>query len=990
MSASAFKMTGINFTVARQLLDSIPLSDRNRISDECAKLKDLIDELDPSNPNYLTLSEHRTAVLEERVGTIFKDIELKLHPDCLRPSEMIKKQLEALDHLVDKLSILSAVELQKTVKNLHPDLKQKIYYAAWLASGAFKESGCGEEKLKKDPGILQRKFPQFFVTMEGTLLEQIGLDLRIELQRAVRKENIHSLQKISQDLGENVSAEEIRKEILALPERLQQALFEEATRLGLRGNICHSKIAILEDPNQLNAVRDILKPGDNIASQLADKERRSLDRLTKQRDDQKVAIFQTCLKEPKINPYQLQALFEALPESTKLRVPKPPYFGYGYHPKLYKTLGTHYDSEHRRTIFRVYAPHARDIRLNLTAWSHIEHSLCMDKKKGGVWEVATEHAQPGRSYHFMIVGKDGGVPFKKIDPFAFGNIIHSREKGNENHESMVRDIRKKFPWTDEGWMSHRVGIYPDKMPMAIYEIHPPTWKKQLNGDPLNWRALAPELAAYCIEMGYTHVELMALFEHPQPISMGYQITSFFALNSEMGSIEDLQHFVNDLHKQGIGVIADWVPAHFANDQFSLHLFDGSPLFEDDNPAFVGHPEWGTYEFDFKKQYTKDFLASNLNFLLKKFHFDGVRVDAVQSMLELNYGRPPGTRLNKHGNGINLDAKKFLRHVNRYIHSKYPGTLMIAEEAMGFPNLTRPETKKGVHTKKRGVDFDMTWHMGFVNQILENYFKIPPHLRKWHYSTFTKTVQEVDGNEDSRTRGKVVLPISHDENANGKGTVWTRMAGNSDPDKFANGRLLLAYQLLRGGGPILDFMGNEILQKEEWHYRLKKGLASEEERKKAAVQWEALDPSFDGSIYHRGARESRRALLHLYRNNSGLQDQTDAGLSWIDGNDSEHCVLSIHRRGNGQQFACVFNSSDKDLSDYKIPLPNASYAPELNRLIDVREVYNTDDTLFGGLGRKNTYVEIVRDPSTRRPTHLKLRLPPFTALLLEERFSSAWF
>jgi 1,4-alpha-glucan branching enzyme len=404
-----------------------------------------------------------------------------------------------------------------------------------------------------------------------------------------------------------------------------------------------------------------------------------------------------------------------------------------------------------------------------------------------------------------------------------------------------------------------------------------------------------------------------------------------------------------------------------------------------------HPQWGTYEFDFKKQYTWDFLGSNLNFLLKKFHLDGIRVDAVQSMLNLNYGRPGGTRLNVYGDGENLDAKAFLRNINTYIHKEYPGTFMIAEEAMGFPNLTRPVTERGNQTKTRGVGFDLAWHMGFMHNAL-GYFSTPPSFRDQTYSIFTATVKSVDYNEDSRPRGKVILPFSHDENANGKGTIFTKMGGNSNPDKFANGRLLLAYQLLRGGGPILDFMGNEILQTEEWHGRLIKGLSSAIERKKAAVQWEELDLQFDANAgYHRGAQESRKVLLHLYHNNPGLHDQTDAGISWIDAKDSEHCVLSFHRRGRDhqsgrvQQFACIFNSSDRDLKNYEIPLPDSSCAPELDDLIGVREVYNTDDLAFGGLGRKNTYVGIICDSSTSRPTHLKLRIAPFSALLLEEQF-----
>jgi 1,4-alpha-glucan branching enzyme len=900
MAISTVNNGKINFETANKFLESISLSNRQQVADEYVTLKSYVNELNPSGANYATLSEHRKSTLEKRIAKLFETIDLKLHPVHLRPSEMIQKQYDVVQTLMSRLP-LSPRELRAAVKELHPDLMQKIYYAVWLASGASPEDRSGHEDLKTS-GILQRKFPPLFAPIEGTLLEQIAFDLAMERERAVHKEK-----------------------------------------------------------------------GDNWR----------LEQLTQERDNHKKTIFEAFLKNPKMNNYQKQALFETLPDTVKPQVTQPPYYG-GFAPELYKTLGAHYDSGTGKTTFRVYAPNAREIKLRLTAWGNVEHVFQMIKKENGIWEVQTEHAKPGRSYYFMVVGKEGGSPFKKVDPFAFGNVIHSREL--DNHESVVRDIDKEFTWTDGAWMANRVNFNPEKAPMAIYEVHP-TWKKKENGDLLNWRELAVELSIYCKDMGYTHVELMALLEHPQPISMGYQITNFFTLNSEMGSIEDFQYFVNYLHKQGIGVIADWVPAHFAIDKFALCSFDGTPLFEDDDPKFARHPQWGTYEFDFKKQFTKDFLGSNLDFLLKKFHLDGVRVDAVQSILNLNYGRDAGTRLNKLGTGENLDAKAFLRNINTYAHQNYPGTLMIAEEAMGFPNLTRSVAERGIHTKTRGVGFDMTWHMGFMANVLD-YFSTSPCSRNVAYPTFSCSIKDVDFNEDCRPRGKVVLAFSHDEAANGKGTIFTKMGGNSDPDKFANGRLLLAFQALRGGGPILDFMGNEILQTQEWHGRLIQGLYDATERKKASFQWEELDPRVDihNHKYHRGARESRRALLHLYRNNPGLQDQTDAGISWIDAKDSENGVLSFHRRGGNQQFACIFNSSDKDLKDYMIPLPDASYAPELDKLIGIKEVYNSDDAAYGGQGRLNGSIEIVRHPISNRPTHLKLRLPPFTALVLEEQFS----
>ncbi len=896
MAISTVNSGRVNFEMANQLFHSVALPNQQTIPDEYDALQSYLDELNPGSRNYGTLPEHRKITLEKKISQLFKEIELKLHPIHLSTSEILKNQYDAVQALMRGLpSLSSPKQFHLAIKELHPELQQKIYYAAWLASGANPVNRSGHTDLET-PGILQRKFPPLFAFMEGTLLEQISADLWMEHQRALHQEN---------------------------------------------------------------------------------GEQQQLEHLTQQRDNDKKIIFETLFKEIKTNNFQMQALFDTLPNSVKTQVPQPPYYGRGFDPELYNTLGAHYDNTTGKTMFRVYAPHAREIKLNLTAWGNVEHTLQMIKKEDGVWEVQTGDAKPGRSYHFMIVGKNGGAPFKKIDPFAFGNIIHRREPPG-NHESIVRDIHKEFNWTDNSWITtDRVKINPAKTPIVIYEIHPPTWKKQTNGNPLNWRDLAVELSNYCKDIGYTHVELMALLEHPQPVSMGYQVTSFFTPNSDMGSIEDLQYFVNYLHEQKIGVIADWIPAHFAIDEFSLCSFDGTPLFEDDNPHFASHPEWGTYEFDFKKQFTKDFLGSNLEYILREFHFDAVRVDGVQSMLNLSYGRKGGSRVNTLGTEHNLDAKTWLRNINTFVHNKHPGVLMIAEEAGGFPNLTRPVTERGVHTNTRGVGFDLTWHMWFMTKVLD-YFSIPPHLRTFSYDLFSSTIKDVDYSEDCRPRGHVVLAFSHDEFKQQKGSPYAKMGGRSAYEKFASARVWLAYHIFRGGGGFLDFMGTPILQTEEWHWRLIRGLT--------AVQWELLYPSNPDHKYHIGVRESRKALLRLYRDNPGLQDQTDAGISWIDGKDSENCVLSIHRRGGNQQFACIFNTSDRDLQDYMIPLPNASYAPELDRLVGIKEVYNTDDVAFGGEGRLNASVEIIRDSYSNRPTHLRLRLPPCTAVVLEEQFS----
>ena len=288
-------------------------------------------------------------------------------------------------------------------------------------------------------------------------------------------------------------------------------------------------------------------------------------------------VFQGCLQEKIWSHKQLKAIYRyGLPPSVQPHVPQPPYFGRGFDSKLYMTLGAHFDRTTGMTVFRVFAPRATEVVLHLSESEEIEHRLPFVREEKGVWSIQTSLAPPGRSYHFMIVGPGGGEPVKKVDPFSFGNVIHVSEEGTVDHDSVVVD--RDFTWTDDAWLQQRVQFDPSKQPMTIYEVHAPSWKKKENGDLLNWKELAPLLAEYCREIGYTHVELMGVFEHPAPISMGYQITNYFCVNSRMGTLKDFQWFVNYMHEQKIGVILDWVPVHFANDEFALKKFDGTAPF----------------------------------------------------------------------------------------------------------------------------------------------------------------------------------------------------------------------------------------------------------------------------------------------------------------------------------------------------------------------------------------------------------------------------
>ncbi len=699
--------------------------------------------------------------------------------------------------------------------------------------------------------------------------------------------------------------------------------------------------------------------------------------LKQMRTQQQVRQFQNFTQNVTSSHKCFRQFYQMLPPAAQQLLPQVPYYGHGFNPDLHKTLGAHFDNTTGQTTFRVYAPNAEKIVLNLSAFQRVEHSLPLVKGTDGVWTAQTPHAQPGRTYHFMVTPKGSNQAVKKLDPFAFGNCIHCEQEYKDDHESQVRDL-KSFHWNDQHWMAKRRDTDPAHKPMAIYEVHAPTWRKTGDGKIYNWRQLGVELAQYCKEMGYTHVELMALLEHPLLSSLGYQITSNFAPNSRMGNLDDFKFFVDEMHRNGIGVIVDWAPAHFANNSFGLIKFDGTALFEYDDGRLS---EWGTPCYDYKKQITKDFLASILKYYIEECHIDGFRYDAMKNIL---FGS-----INKKGYNINLEARSYFRNLNTYLHRQYSGMQLIAEEASAYPNLTQPASVKTFGV--RGQDFDSNWLLDFGNKIVE-FMKVHPMWRTEKHDVLTSTPKDIDHSEQGKhIRGKQVITLSHDECANGKESLQTKMPFKGDPiandgaafARFANGRLFLAYQLLRGGGPILDFMGNELLQSAEWHGRLLESIKpkNEWEKTKACVQWEELDPKVNPTKhhYHKGSQEARKALLHIYQKNPGLWDQTDAGFEWIRGDDKSNNAISFHRRGTGEQFACIFNFSDHDMVGYELPI----FDRGLDNLKGVTEMFNTDDKRFGGAGRINS-AQIIRD-HTGKPTHFKIHLPPCTAILLKENF-----
>ena len=473
--------------------------------------------------------------------------------------------------------------------------------------------------------------------------------------------------------------------------------------------------------------------------------------------------------------------------------------------------------------------------------------------------------------------------------------------------------------------------------MNIYEVHLGSWKK--NGPYfLNYKEIAKELAAYCKEMGYTHVELMPIQEHPLDESWGYQVSGFYAVTSRYGSPEDFQWFVNHMHQNNIGVILDWVPGHFPTDDFSLGRFDGTALYEHEDPRQGWHPHWSTYIFNFGRKEVSNFLLANALFWFDKMHVDGLRVDAVASMLYLDYGRDDGQWIpNIYGGKENLDAIEFFKHLNSVVHDKFPGILMIAEESTSFMGVTHP-------VDHNGLGFDLKWNMGWMNDTLR-YFSKDMFFRHYHHNDLTFGLLYAFSE-------KFALVLSHDEIVHGKNSLIGKMPGDIW-QKFANVRLLIGYMMCQPGKKLL-FMGGEFAQWNEWYC-------------KAEIEWFLLRfPT------HQGVQRMVKEINHLYLEHGCLweRDFDYNGFEWVDFSDRKNSVISYLRKGSLDRFLCVHNFTPTFLDEYVINLKGAG---------EIHEVFNSDDVRYGGSGKLNTHPEILRN-EYGQPYAVKIRLAPLATMI----------
>jgi len=618
----------------------------------------------------------------------------------------------------------------------------------------------------------------------------------------------------------------------------------------------------------------------------------------------------------------------------------------GSHYRAYEKLGAHLGERdgQQGTRFAVWAPNAEEVSVigDFNGWRAAVNS-CAPVGTSGIWEAFVPGVGHGSLYKYAIRSRNQGYRVDKSDPFGFAAEVRPQTS------SKIWDLGG-YSWGDHDWMHHRGSRQALNAPVSVYEVHLGSWRRAAheNNRWLTYREMAHPLADYCHDMGYTHIELLPITEHPFDGSWGYQTVGYFAPTSRFGSPQDFMYFIDTLHQRGIGVILDWVPAHFPRDEHGLGYFDGTHLFEHSDPKQGLHQDWGTFVYNYGRNEVSNFLISNAIFWLDKYHIDGLRVDAVASMLYLDYSRKEGEWTpNRYGGRENLEAIAFLKRLNERVYAEYPDTITIAEESTSWPSVSRP-------TYVGGLGFGYKWDMGWMHDTLK-YLAHDPVYRKYHHNSLCfRMVYAFSEN--------FMLPLSHDEVVHGKGSLINKMPGD-EWQKFANLRLLFGYMYSQPGKKLL-FMGGEFAQWREWNHDTE-------------LDWHLL-----GNDLHKGMQRWVRDLNTFYRGEPAMhvKDCDSTGFEWIDCNDWEASVLSFIRKGHRPEddIVIVCNFTPQPRQNYHIGVPRGGYW---------QEVLNSDAPLYGGSGQGNLGGVTAAPVSCHgKPYLLNINVPPLGVVAFKRQQS----
>jgi len=605
----------------------------------------------------------------------------------------------------------------------------------------------------------------------------------------------------------------------------------------------------------------------------------------------------------------------------------------GRHENLWDVLGSHVrrDSEGELigTAFAVWAPNARSVSLicDNNFWDRKSNPM-IPLGSNGLWEIFIPDLGPGTKYKFAIEGRDGKW-VDHADPMARQTEVppHTASIVNESN----------YQWSDASWMTNRAMYQPWKSPVSVYEVHLGSWKPGLT-----YRELAKELGDYVLSQGFTHIEFLPVTEHPYSPSWGYQVTSYFAPTSRFGTPDDFRYLVDELHQRGIGVLLDWVPAHFPKDEWALARFDGTALYEHEDPRLGEHPDWGTLIFNFGRNEVRNFLVSSALYWFEEFHIDGLRVDAVASMLYLDYSRKEGEWVpNEFGGRENLAAVRFLQEATATAYKRYPGIMMIAEESTAWGGVTKP-------TSENGLGFGFKWNMGWMHDTLQYLHHEPVH-RVYHHNEITFSILYAWSEN-------FLLPLSHDEVVHGKGALVNKFPGDRW-QKLATLRALYGYMWAHPGKKLL-FMGSEFAQNDEW-------------RESQSLDWHLTQYG-----EHSGVQKLIADINNGYRNNPALWqiDVMTDGFQWLIGDDGAGNTLAFARWAeDGSCLISVTNFSPVPHEHYRLPIPaNGQW----------REILNTDDQRYGGSGVTNSSLRLVKEEHRGQPFSIVMKLPPLATVWLK--------
>ncbi len=613
-------------------------------------------------------------------------------------------------------------------------------------------------------------------------------------------------------------------------------------------------------------------------------------------------------------------------------------FNEGRHRHAYRFLGSHPHEIDGVTgfLFAVWAPNAERVSVvgDFNQWDGRRHPMRV-RGGTGVWELFIPDLPATRVYKYEIRNRHSGEVLLKSDPYAQAYELRP------DTASLI-SAPPAHQWQDAGWLGARAAADWQHSPMSIYEVHLGSWQRGPEGEFLSYRELAGRLVAYVQEVGFTHIELLPITEHPYDPSWGYQSTGYFAPTSRYGRPDDFRYFVDYCHQNGIGVILDWVPAHFPKDAYGLARFDGTPLYEHEDPRLGEHLDWSTLIYNYGRNEVRNFLLSSAMFWFEEMHIDGLRVDAVASMLYLDYSREEWVP-NKYGGRENLEALEFLRELNVAVHEEQPGALMIAEESTSWPMVSRP-------VELGGLGFDIKWNMGWMNDTLE-YMANEPIYRRYHQGSLTFSMLYA-------FTENFLLPFSHDEVVHGKQSMPNKMPGD-EWQRFANLRALYTYMFCHPGKKLL-FMGTELAQGLEWNCM-------------QTLDWYVLDYPL-----HQGMQRLVKDLNHLYRSRPALfhYEFDWRGFEWIDCHDADNSVLSFIRQSDDEYLIVVLNLTPVPREGYRIGVPDPG---------GYEEIFNSDSSFYGGsnLGNGGNGLSADDTPWMGRPHSLSLTLPPLSGIVLKQ-------